>query len=152
MSEQQPNGALSIQQIMAYLPHRYPFLLIDKIVEREGVERAVGVKQLTCNEEFFQGHFPEHPEMPQSLMLEAMAQVGAAVILSEPSCAGKYILFGSLDNAEFGRPAEPGETLEIEARMLNFRKDTGKTRIVCRSAGEELASADFVFALTSEVA
>ncbi|MGE0493813.1 MAG: 3-hydroxyacyl-ACP dehydratase FabZ [Vulcanimicrobiota bacterium] len=143
--------ALSIQEIMGYLPHRYPFLLIDRILETEGVDRAVGIKQLTHNEPFFQGHFPGQPEMPMSLMLEAMAQVGAAVILSQPDSQGRYILFGSLDNAEFGRAAKPGERLDIEARMLNLRKDMGKTEIVCRVGEEQLARADFLFALTDDV-
>ncbi len=143
--------SIPIQQIMDYLPHRYPFLLIDRILETEGIDRAVGIKQLSLNEEFFQGHFPGQPEMPTSLMLEAMAQVGAAVILSQDHTRGKYILFGSLDNAEFGRAARPGDRLDIEANMLNLRKDTGKTRIVCRVGDQELARADFLFALSDEV-
>ncbi|MBI3927539.1 MAG: 3-hydroxyacyl-ACP dehydratase FabZ [Armatimonadetes bacterium] len=136
---------------MAYLPHRYPFLLIDRIVRRHAVDSAVGIKQLTENEAFFQGHFPGSPQMPHSLMLEAMAQVGAAIIMTTPRASGRYILFAGLDHAVFGRPAVPGETLEIEATMLNYRRDTGKTRIVCRVGEEELARADFMFALTHEV-
>lgn len=143
--------SMSINDIMSYLPHRYPFLLIDRILETDGADHAIGIKQLSMNEEFFQGHFPGAPEMPQSLMIEAMAQVGAAVILSKPESQGRYILFGSLDNAQFGRPAVPGECLTIEAQMLNLKKDMGKTRISCKVGDEELGRADFMFALVDEV-
>lgn len=142
---------MSITDIMAALPHRYPFLLIDRVVKIEGEQKAHGIKQLTQNEEFFQGYFPDDPQMPPTLLTEAMAQVGAAVIMSKPDSEGKYILFGALDNAEFHRNARPGERLDIEAEMLKIRKDAGKTRIICRVDGEEIARADFMFALSSEV-
>lgn len=144
--------SMSITDIMAALPHRYPFLLIDRIVKIEGEQKAHGIKQLTQNEEFFQGYFPDDPQMPPTLLTEAMAQVGAAVIMSKPDSEGKYILFGALDNAEFHRNARPGERLDIEAEMLKIRKDAGKTRIICRVDGEEIARADFMFALSSDVA
>lgn len=143
--------SMSITDIMAALPHRYPFLLIDRVVKIEGEQKAHGIKQLTQNEEFFQGYFPDDPQMPPTLLTEAMAQVGAAVIMSKPDSEGKYILFGALDNAEFHRNARPGERLDIEAEMLKIRKDAGKTRIICRVDGEEIARADFMFALSSEV-
>jgi 3-hydroxyacyl-[acyl-carrier-protein] dehydratase len=142
---------MSITDIMAALPHRYPFLLIDRLVKIEGESKAHGIKQLTLNEEFFQGYFPDDPQMPPTLLTEAMAQVGAAVIMSKPDSEGKYILFGALDNAEFHRNARPGERLDIEAEMLKIRKDAGKTRIICRVEGEEIARADFMFALSSDV-
>lgn len=142
---------MSITDIMAALPHRYPFLLIDRVVKIEGESKAHGIKQLTNNEEFFQGYFPDDPQMPPTLLTEAMAQVGAAVIMSKPDSEGKYILFGALDNAEFHRNARPGERLDIEAEMLKLRKDVGKTRITCRVDGEEIAKADFMFALSSDV-
>ena len=143
--------SMSITDIMAALPHRYPFLLIDRLVKIEGESKAHGIKQLTCNEEFFQGYFPDDPQMPPTLLSEAMAQVGAAVIMSKPDSEGKYILFGAIDNAEFHRNARPGERLDIEAEMLKIRKDVGKTRITCRVEGEEIARADFMFALSSDV-
>lgn len=143
--------SMNIQEIMEALPHRYPFLMIDKITKVEGETKAWGLKQLTLNEEFFQGYFPDDPQMPPSLLCETMAQVGAAVIMKKPDSKGKYILFGALDNAHFQRNARPGERLDIEAEMLRIRKDAGKTRIICRVGEEEIARADFMFALTSEV-
>lgn len=143
--------SLSITEIMGALPHRYPFLLIDRVVKIEDENKAHGIKQLTLNEEFFQGYLPGDPQMPPTLLAEAMAQVGAAVILHKPECQGKYILFGALDNASFVRNARPGERLDIEAEMLKLRKDVGKTRIICRINKEEIARADFMFALTDEV-
>ncbi len=143
--------SMGITDIMAALPHRYPFLLIDRVTKIEGEEKAWGIKRLTLNEEFFQGYLPNDPQMPPTLLCEAMAQVGAAVIMSKATSEGKYILFGALDNATFLRNARPGECLEIEAEMLRIRKDAGKTRIWCRVEGEEIARADFMFALSSEV-
>ncbi len=143
--------SMSITDIMGALPHRYPFLLIDRITKIEGEDKAWGIKRLTLNEEFFQGYLPDDPQMPPTLLSEAMAQVGAAVIMSKATSEGKYILFGALDNATFLRNARPGETLEIEAEMLKIRKDAGKTRIICRIEGDEIARADFMFALTSDL-
>lgn len=137
---------------MAALPHRYPFLLIDRLVKIEGETKAHGIKQLSYNEAFFQGYLPDDPQMPPTLLSEAMAQVGAAVIMSKPDSQGKYILFGALENASFLRNARPGERLDIEAEMLRLRKDVGKTRIIARVAEEEIARADFMFALSSDVA
>ena len=142
---------MDINQIMAALPHRYPFLLIDRITKIEGETKAFGIKQLTLNEEFFNGYLPDDPQLPPTLLSETMAQVGAAVIMTKPDSKGKYILFGALDNASFHRNARPGERLDIEAEMLRIRKDAGKTRIICRVGDEEIARADFMFALSSEV-
>jgi 3-hydroxyacyl-[acyl-carrier-protein] dehydratase len=152
MSEQTTEKpVMDINQIMAALPHRYPFLLIDRITRVEGETKAYGIKQLTLNEEFFNGYLPDDPQLPPTLLSETMAQVGAAVIMSKPDSKGKYILFGALDNASFHRNARPGERLDIEAEMLRIRKDAGKTRIICRVGDEEIARADFMFALSSEV-
>lgn len=145
------SSSMDIQQIMEALPHRYPFLLIDKITSIEGEDKAYGIKQLTLNEEFFQGYLPDDPQMPPTLLVETMAQIGAAVIMNKPDSKGKYILFGALNNASFQRNARPGECLEIEAEMLKIRKETGKTRIICRVKDEEIARADFMFALTPDV-
>lgn len=142
-----PNSPLSVQQIMQVLPHRYPFLLIDKIVDRVDLLSARGIKQLTLNEEFFRGHFPDDPQMPFSLVIEAMAQVGAVSVLAHPTYQGRYILFASLDNAEFGRIPVPGDCLDIESVFINFRKEMGRTRIVCKVEGEVVVEADFCFAM-----
>lgn len=143
--------SMDIGAILKALPHRYPFLLVDRITKIEGETKAWGIKQLTLNEQFFCGYLPDDPQMPPTLLSEAMAQVGAAVIMSKPDSQGKYILFGALDNATFSRNARPGERLDIEAEMLNIRKDAGKTRIICRVNEEEIARADFMFALSSDV-
>ena len=142
---------MTVHDIMGFLPHRYPFLLIDRIDAHQDEVSARGVKLLSNNEWFFQGHFPDRPELPFSLLVEAMAQLGAAVIMASPANRGRYILFASLDNAEFGRAARPGDCLEIEATMLNYRKDRGKTRIVARVDDEQIACADFVFAVSDQV-
>lgn len=141
---------MNINDILKALPHRYPFLLIDRIVKIEDNDKAHGIKQLTLNEEFFQGYLPDDPQMPPTLLSEAMAQVGAAVIMSKPENRGKYILFGALDNATFIRNARPGDRLDIEAEMLKIRKDAGKTRIICRVADVEIARADLMFALADK--
>lgn len=143
--------SMDIGAILKALPHRYPFLLVDRITKIEGETKAWGIKQLTLNEQFFSGYLPDDPQLPPTLLSEAMAQVGAAVIMSKPDSQGKYILFGALDNATFTRNARPGERLDIEAEMLNIRKDAGKTRIICRVNEEEIARADFMFALSSVV-
>ena len=141
------SGPLSIQEIMAVLPHRYPFLLIDRIDERVDLNMARGIKQLSLNEEFFQGHFPDDPHMPFSLVIEAMAQVGAASIMAHAEYRGRYILFAALDNAQFGRPPVPGECLDIKSVFINYRKEMGRTRIVCRVGEEIIVEADFCFAV-----
>lgn len=142
---------LDIKDIMEALPHRYPFLMIDRVTKIEGEKKAWGIKQLTLNEEYFNGYFPDDPQMPPTLLCETMAQIGAAVILAKPENKGKYILFGALDNGSFHRNARPGERLDIEAEMLKIRKDAGKTRIICRVDKEEIARADFMFALSEKV-
>ena len=143
--------SMNIQEIMEALPHRYPFLLVDRITKIEGPDRAHGIKQLTLNEEFFNGYLPDAPQMPPTLLSEAMAQTGAAIILSAPEAKDKYILFGAIDNAHFQRNAVPGERLDIDVQMLKIRKDAGKTRVICRVDGEEIARADFMFALSTQV-
>lgn len=150
-ADTQQDVAMDINEIMTALPHRYPFLLIDRITKIEGEKKAYGIKQLTLNEEYFNGYLPDDPQLPPTLLSETMAQVGAAVIMSKPENKGRYILFGALDNAEFHRNARPGERLDIEAEMLQIRVSAGKTRIICRVNEEEIARADFMFALSSEV-
>ncbi|HEY6093140.1 MAG TPA: bifunctional UDP-3-O-[3-hydroxymyristoyl] N-acetylglucosamine deacetylase/3-hydroxyacyl-ACP dehydratase [Gemmatimonadales bacterium] len=124
--------AMDIAKIMDYLPHRYPFLLVDRIVEVEGQKRIVGIKNVTINEPFFQGHFPGHPIMPGVLIIEAMAQVGGMLLMSHfegQDTANKVVYFMSLDNVKFRRPVVPGDQIRFELEMLQFR---GKT---CRMKG-----------------
>ncbi|HUK22673.1 MAG TPA: bifunctional UDP-3-O-[3-hydroxymyristoyl] N-acetylglucosamine deacetylase/3-hydroxyacyl-ACP dehydratase [Gemmatimonadales bacterium] len=123
---------LDIGRIMDVLPHRYPFLLVDRIIEIEGQERIVGIKNVTINEPFFQGHFPGHPIMPGVLIIEAMAQVGGMLLMSHfegQNVEDKVVYFMSLDNVKFRRPVVPGDQIRFELEMIQFR---GKT---CRMKG-----------------
>src|SRR3989442_564614 len=124
--------AMDISKIMDYLPHRYPFLLVDRIIEVEGQKRIVGIKNVTINEPFFQGHFPGHPIMPGVLIIEAMAQVGGMLLMSHfegQDTTNKVVYFMSLDRVKFRRPVVPGDQIRFELEMLQFR---GKT---CRMKG-----------------
>lgn len=138
---------MDLARIMEVLPHRYPFLLLDRVVNREGLKRARGIKNLTVNEAFFEGHFPGRPEMPRTLLIECMAQTGAAAVLAAPENRGKYVLFASIDKCRFGRAAVPGDTLEIDVEMLSLKREMGKMHASCRVGGEEIACGDLMFAL-----
>jgi 3-hydroxyacyl-[acyl-carrier-protein] dehydratase len=114
---------LSTLDIMKILPHRYPFLLVDRIVELEVGKRAVGIKNVTINEPFFQGHFPGHPIMPGVLILEALAQVGGVTAsLAEESTDGKVTYFVGIDKARFRRPVVPGDVLRLEMEAIYCRR------------------------------
>ena len=116
-----------IQEILEFLPHRYPFLLIDRIVEFERAKRAVAIKNVTINEPYFQGHFPGHPIMPGVLVVEAMAQAGAVLMLHElPDRQTKLAVFTGIDNAKFRRQVVPGDQLRIEVDVLSFRTRAGR--------------------------
>ncbi len=116
-----------IQEILEFLPHRYPFLLIDRIVEFERAKRTVAIKNVTINEPYFQGHFPGHPIMPGVLVVEAMAQAGAVLMLAEiPDRHTKLAVFTGIDNAKFRRQVVPGDQLRIEVDVLSFRTRAGR--------------------------
>ena len=116
-----------IQEIMGFLPHRYPFLLIDRIVEFEPTRRLVAIKNVTINEPFFQGHFPGYPIMPGVLVVEAMAQAGGIIIMHElPDRAEKLVVFTGIERAKFRRPVTPGDQLRIEVDVLSFRPRAGR--------------------------
>jgi 3-hydroxyacyl-[acyl-carrier-protein] dehydratase len=116
-----PRG-LDIGQIMAVLPHRYPFLLIDRILESTRKKRIVAIKSVTINEPFFQGHFPDYAIMPGVLMVEAIAQAGGVLLLPEvPDHENKLLVFSGIDRARFRRPVVPGDQLRIEVDVLNWR-------------------------------
>ena len=116
-----------IQDILGFLPHRYPFLLIDRIIEFERMKRVVALKNVTINEPYFQGHFPGAPIMPGVLVIESMAQAGAVLMLSEmPARENKLAVFTGIDNAKFRSQVVPGDQLRIEVDVLNFRSRFGK--------------------------
>lgn len=120
---------LSIQEIMKILPHRYPMLLVDRVLEIEPGKRIVGLKNVTANEQFFQGHFPGAPVMPGVLIVEAMAQCGAVLFLRDmPERDTKLFLFGGVDKARFRRPVVPGDQLRLECELLQKRSNTVKLR------------------------
>ena len=118
---------LNIGQIMEYLPHRYPFLLIDRVIEVERSKRIVAIKNVTINEPFFNGHFPGYPIMPGVLVVEAMAQAGCILLLSEiPDREKKLVVFTGIDGAKFRRAITPGDQIRIEVDVLSFRPRAGK--------------------------
>src|SRR3984885_11340423 len=115
-------GGLEIRQIMAILPHRYPFLLIDRILESSRKKRIVAIKNVTINEPFFQGHFPDYAIMPGVLMVEAIAQTGGVLLLPEvPDHEHKLLVFSGIDRARFRKAVTPGDQLRIEVDVLNWR-------------------------------
>ena len=118
---------LDIQEIMGFLPHRYPFLLIDRVVEFERAKRLVAIKNVTMNEPFFQGHFPGYPIMPGVLVIEAMAQAGAIIMMSEiPDREKKLAVFTGIEKAKFRNQVTPGDQLRIEVDVLAFRSRMGR--------------------------
>ena len=120
-------AVLEIRDIQRILPHRYPFLLIDRIVEMTPRERVVAIKNVTINEPHFQGHFPEFPIMPGVLVIEAMAQAGGLLLLTElPDYRDKLLLFTGVERAKFRKPVVPGDQLRIEVRVLAFRRTAAR--------------------------
>ncbi|HEX3991232.1 MAG TPA: 3-hydroxyacyl-ACP dehydratase FabZ [Acetobacteraceae bacterium] len=116
-----------IQEILGFLPHRYPFLLIDRIVEFERTKRLVAIKNVTINEPFFQGHFPGYPIMPGVLVVEAMAQAGGIIIMYElPDREKKLVVFTGIERAKFRRPITPGDQIRLEVDVLSFRPRAGR--------------------------
>ncbi|MDQ2798726.1 MAG: 3-hydroxyacyl-ACP dehydratase FabZ [Armatimonadota bacterium] len=138
---------LDIEAIKEILPHRFPFLLVDRILELEPGKRAVGIKNVTANEPFFQGHFPQRAVMPGVLIIEAMAQVGGVMILSVAEHRGKLAYLGTVDGVKFRRPIVPGDTLVMETELLRIRSNMGKVRCTARVDGQEVAGAEIMFAL-----
>ena len=138
---------MDIARIMDVLPHRYPFLLVDRIIEVEGQQRIVGIKNVTINEPFFQGHFPGHPIMPGVLIIEAMAQVGGMLLMSffeGQNVEDKVVYFMSLDNVKFRRPVVPGDQIRFELEMVQFRGKTCKMKGVGYVDGQIVAEAEMM--------
>lgn len=141
---------LGYEEITKILPHRYPFLFVDRIVELEPGVRCVGIKNVTFNEEFFQGHFPGHPVMPGVLILEAMAQVAGVLTLVSRNTPGALSYFAAIEKARFRQPVRPGDQLMIEATLQILRGSVCKVNVVGRVDGEVVVEADQTFFTTSE--
>lgn len=116
---------LDIQEIKEIIPHRYPFLLVDRILEVEEGKSAVGIKNVSANEEFFNGHFPDYPVMPGVLIVEALAQVGAVAMLKKEENRGRLAFFTGIDNCRFKRQVKPGDQLRLEVEMVRVRGSIG---------------------------
>ena len=142
-----PDAPLDIARILEILPHRFPFLLVDRVTELEPGVRATGIKQVTVNEWFFQGHFPGRPVMPGVLIVEALAQVGAVALLSQPQLAGKIAFFAGIDGVRFRRVVVPGDTLTLTVELTKMRSRVGKGTGEARVDGQLAAEGEFTFAL-----
>ena len=127
------------------LPHRYPFLLVDRVTEFEANKRIVGIKNVTINEPFFQGHYPGHPIMPGVLIIEAMAQVGGLLLMDAvENPEDKVVYFMSLDNVKWRRPVTPGDQITFEVEMLQFRRHVCRMRGVGKVGGHVVAEAELM--------
>jgi beta-hydroxyacyl-ACP dehydratase FabZ len=136
---------LTINDIMKILPHRYPMLLVDRVVEIDEGKRIVGIKNVTANEQFFQGHFPGAPVMPGVLIVEAMAQCSAVLILRDiPDRDEKLFLFGGVDKARFRRPVVPGDQLRMECEVMARRSNTIKVKGTATVDGNVVAEAEML--------
>ena len=132
-----------IEEIMKVLPHRYPFLLVDRIIEFEERKRIVGIKNVTINEPFFQGHFPGHPIMPGVLIVEAMAQVGGMLLMGEvEDPESKVVYFTSLDGVKWRRPVKPGDQIRFELELTQIRGPMCKMHGIAKVDGQVVCEAD----------
>lgn len=137
---------LDITEILKIIPHRYPFVLVDKITDIS--ENSVtAIKNVTFNESFFQGHFPNQPVMPGVLILEALAQTGAVAILSSEENRGKIAFFAGADKVKFRRVVVPGDVLELKCKILKMRSNFGKAEVIAKVDGEVACEAEITFAI-----
>jgi beta-hydroxyacyl-ACP dehydratase FabZ len=141
-------STLEIREIMDRIPHRYPFLLVDRVIELVPQQRIVAIKNVTMNEPFFQGHFPGAPVMPGVLVIEAIAQAGAVLLLSDiPDRASKLVYFTGIDQARFRRPVVPGDQIRLTVEVIKLRSRTCKMRGLADVGGELVAEAEIMSAL-----
>lgn len=138
---------IQFEEIKNILPHRYPMLLVDRIIALDPGKSAIGIKNVTGNEEFFEGHFPQKPVMPGVLIIEAMAQVAGVLFLSQPEHKGKIPMFVGIDGARFRKPVVPGDRLEIHVNVLKVKGNIGKVSVIAKVDGEEVSSAELMFSL-----
>ncbi len=141
---------LDIRAIFEVLPHRYPMLLVDRILEFEPMKRVVGYKNITYNEQMFAGHFPNNPVLPGVYMIEALAQLGGAMILEPGEFARKTPYLAGIDKAKFRRPVIPGDRLDMEVKMLRHKRNIGWVTGVATVDGQFACSADLMFSITSD--
>jgi UDP-3-O-[3-hydroxymyristoyl] N-acetylglucosamine deacetylase/3-hydroxyacyl-[acyl-carrier-protein] dehydratase len=140
------DGAMGVEEVMKMLPHRYPFLMVDRILKIEG-NHIVGMKNVTIDEPFFQGHFPSHPIMPGVLQLEAMAQVAGIILLRQAELVNQVAYFMSAENVKWRKPVLPGDTLVIDVELTKMRGRIGKAKGACKVGGEVVSEAEVTFML-----
>lgn len=138
---------LDVLEIQRRIPHRFPFLMVDRILELEPGKRAVGLKNLTINEQFFSGHYPHRPIMPGVLMLEAMAQVGGLAVIGEGVDTDQVPLFTGIDRARFRRVVVPGDQLRIEVDVIQLRRSLAKCQGRCLVGDDLAAEAELMFVI-----
>lgn len=136
---------MDIKEIMSILPHRHPFLLIDRVLEMEEGKKCIALKNVTMNEPFFQGHFPQEPVMPGVLIIEALAQTGAVAMLSMEEFKGKIAFFGGIDKAKFRGKVVPGDTLRLEVEMIKIKRNAGIGKGVAYVGDKKVAEGELTF-------
>ncbi len=141
---------MNVNEIMQVLPHRYPMLMVDRILEVEPGVRCKGLKNVTMNEEFFQGHYPGMPIMPGVLIIEAMAQAGAVILLTDPKFAGMIPVIGSIDDVKYKRPVIPGDALITDVELLWMRSSIGRIKAEASVDGELAAQMELTFKLIKQ--
>lgn len=144
-------STIEIQEILEFLPHRYPFLLVDRVIEYEEMSRIMGIKNVTINEPFFQGHFPGVPIMPGVLIIESMAQLGGVLLFKTiPDRETKLVFFAGIKNARFRRPVRPGDQLRLEMHLTHNKKRLGVLKGEAFVEDKRVAEAEIMFSLVDK--